>query len=717
MYLEMSLREDKEMVEGWNQDAKSILLFSGLFSATVAAALGPSLPDLVVNSQDVSSVYLEHIYEILASFNGSQPDFASINSELDVSSVPFQLVNSLWFLSLILSLTCALMAILLQQWARRYFMAIRQRGTLYSQARVREFLAEGVRNSGIAILVDIMRAFHHLSFMLFLGGLLVYFYYTDYSTFTIILFCSCSGAILYLLATILGILRENSPYYTPFSSILHRSFQLTLLSAFMIQSYLAGFSILGGTLGWTAASDRVEAVLGKLTPKGMEKATENSARQRSKDLDKRTLEWTFNSLNKDHEFERFFAGIPDFCNSRAVERADVHLRSLDDKQKLSRALTDLMHRTATSPLISESDRQRRIKICAKVIDAVPTLVSWSTLRHVFGVWEAFLVSVDFGRAVLRTGDDHNSDPRTVFCAQCITAIVIARAWVHDRVQDYRWIDLTTRFLTSDMKLWIYISQPTLQSHLEHRYRASLQIANLIFVTRAILQFYSQHRQVTSRDTFDISSKTLIELSSKIEVQGVSSDLQHEYCDLWNRLVSQARAEAQAAEDGTRSYTPKIAADILGHLRKVHIALHENTDASLSHISSDDNDHFSPLGSSYPLCSRTSPQAPSLINTDHNDTPLCAPQNATPADAAGATEGATPGPNVASSTPEPPSPPTNAHSRVEPEMENVQQSYGQAGTPPSIVIDSLLSSPSNAPVDQPLLQLRTPGLLLSDEDDA
>ena len=29
MYLEISLREDKETVDGWNQDAKSILLFVG----------------------------------------------------------------------------------------------------------------------------------------------------------------------------------------------------------------------------------------------------------------------------------------------------------------------------------------------------------------------------------------------------------------------------------------------------------------------------------------------------------------------------------------------------------------------------------------------------------------------------------------------------------------------------------------------------------------
>ncbi|KAH9016640.1 hypothetical protein EDB83DRAFT_2232451, partial [Lactarius deliciosus] len=176
----MSLKEDKEMVESWNQDAKSILLFSGLFSATVAAALGPSMPALTVSSQDVSATYLADIafelQAIQASLsNGSHPTGIRF-SPFFTFPEPFDLVNSLWFLSLIISLTCALLAILSQQWARRYLMAIRQRDAPHNQARIREFLAEGIQNSGIALLVDAMWASHQLSFMLFTLGLLVYFY-------------------------------------------------------------------------------------------------------------------------------------------------------------------------------------------------------------------------------------------------------------------------------------------------------------------------------------------------------------------------------------------------------------------------------------------------------------------------------------------------------------------------------------------------------------
>ncbi|KAH9016643.1 hypothetical protein EDB83DRAFT_2438527 [Lactarius deliciosus] len=682
MYLEMSLREDEEMVKGWHEDAKSILLFSGLFSATVAA-LGPNIPSLSVDSPPNPG-------------GGGANEIPFLDGS--VPPTPFELINSLWYTSLVISLTCALLAILLQQWARRYLMAVQQRGTLYNQARIREFLAEGIRDSGFAILVDVMWASHQISFLLFIVGLLVYFgsirgitgdrWQWHYVTFSVILIWSVLWLGLYLWASIAGILRRNSPYYTPLSSLMHRLPQLTLAP-------MAPYALTRYTTR-AAASNRVEEVL------RTRKAIEESAQELLQGLDSHTLKWTFNSLNQDHEFERFFAGIPDFCNSKAVKNPVRYLLDLNhDEQKLSQALAELMYRTVTSHLISEPARQQRIKICAKAINAVPTLASWPTLRRVFGEWEIFLGSVDFGGAVLRTGGDHNSDQCTVFCAQCIVAIVIARAQVHD----WSWINLTTQFLTSDMKLWVYLSQPTLQGYLERGYRAPLQIANLIFVTRTIVQFYSQHWQDTSQDTFDVASRTLIELSPNIDVRDVSPEMRHEYCDLWNELVRLARIEAQGL---TGSYTPKIAAHILGHLRRNHIVLHESTDASLSH-SSDDDDLSSPPGSSYPLCSiqnrLTPPQTPCLITTNHTpaDTPpprlsLSAPQNATPANAADATEGATAGLTVAPSTPKPPSSSLDARSLVK--TTNIQESRGQTGTPPSIVIDSLLLSPSDAPVVQP-----------------
>jgi hypothetical protein len=513
-------------------------------------------------------------------------------------------------------------------------MDVRQRRIPSTQARIREYLAEGIHESRIAVLVDVMRVCHQLSFVLFALGLTVYFRATDWTTFGIISSWFLIWSGLYLWMSTTAISRDNSPYRSPLSSIFYRFVQLIRLAG----------SITPGT--FTRRSTGVTALnshpsfLRRLSTEGMREAIEETVQKRSDDLDSRIVEWTFNSLTRDHEFERFFAAIPDFCDSRAVREPKFHLLALNDKQeRLSRTLFVWMYRTLTSHLISEPDRQQRIKIFTKVIEAVPTIVSWSTLQRVFKTWEGLLGSVDFGSAVLRTGGD-SDDPYTVFCAQCIVAIVIARAQVYDR----QCINLTTRFLASDLEVRVYSRQyrllllilikvsPILRGCLVHYHSALL--ANLIFITRIIFRFHSEH----SRDKlFDVSSRTLSELTSNIDVRLASSEMQHEFCGLWNELVHEARVQVQMqAHYHTGSYVQTISTDILRHLRKGYIALHETTDGSLFFTSIDDIALTLSPGSSYPSCSvqdhlPMSPQSSHLTAVDliyppSSRPPLLAPRD-------------------------------------------------------------------------------------------
>lgn len=246
-----------------------------------------------------------------------------------------------------------------------------------------------------------------------------------------------------------------------------------------------------------AALNSHRSLLRRLSPEAMREAMGESVQKYSEVLDSRILGWTFKSLTRDHKFERFFAGIPDFCSSKAVKDPKHLLLKLNDKQeKLSRVMFVWMYQTVTSHLISELARQQWIKIFTMVINAVPTIVSWTILHRVFKTWDGLLGSIDFGSVVLRTGG--NSDnPCTSFCAWCIVAIVIAR---HVQVYNGHCLNLTTQFLTLDMemrvfswyycllllisiKVWVGIS-PTLRDCLKHSHSAML--ANLIFITRTIL---------------------------------------------------------------------------------------------------------------------------------------------------------------------------------------------------------------------------------------
>jgi len=209
---------------------------------------------------------------------------------------------------------------------------------------------------------------------------------------------------------------------------------------------------------------------------------------------------------------------------------------------------------------------------------------------------------------LRSGGDRDRDSRTVFCARCIVAIVISRAQVYDD----RCFNLTTQFLSSDMEV-----SRTLPGCLAHSHSALL--ANLIFISRIIFQFHSEH----CRDKlFDVSSRTLSELSSNIDVRLVSSALQHEFCGLWNEFVHQEREESQA-QHRTGFYAPTISTDILRHLRKSYMALHEKV-----FTSADDIIPVSPPGS-YPLCvvqdhRHTCRQPPNLTIANLTNPPLSAP---------------------------------------------------------------------------------------------
>ncbi|KAF8265152.1 hypothetical protein EI94DRAFT_370118 [Lactarius quietus] len=125
MYMGMATEEDKKMAESWKDDADGILIFTGLFSAAVASLISVSIQDIRQNPQDTSNFYLSNIYRSMADPN--------ISSSLPASPPPFSppnyaiCVNALWFLSLVIGITCALLATLLQQWARRYLKVTQPR--------------------------------------------------------------------------------------------------------------------------------------------------------------------------------------------------------------------------------------------------------------------------------------------------------------------------------------------------------------------------------------------------------------------------------------------------------------------------------------------------------------------------------------------------------------------------------------------------------------
>ncbi|KAI9467266.1 hypothetical protein BJY52DRAFT_1077698, partial [Lactarius psammicola] len=126
-------------------------------------------------------------------------------------------VNVFWFLSLVLSLNCALSATLMQQWARRYQELAQRRGAVHKHGRMRAYILDGIGRFRMAQAVATMPTLLHISVFLFFAGLVEFLLpiYTTVAYTT--LGCVVVFALAYTILTVLPNIYHNCPYSTPLS--------------------------------------------------------------------------------------------------------------------------------------------------------------------------------------------------------------------------------------------------------------------------------------------------------------------------------------------------------------------------------------------------------------------------------------------------------------------------------------------------------------------
>ncbi|KAI0062743.1 hypothetical protein BV25DRAFT_1803647, partial [Artomyces pyxidatus] len=178
MYLAESKEEDKKIVENMTTHTNGVLVFTGLFGAIVAAFIVESYKQLQPDSGSMSVALLAQIsQQIAASSNGTHSP-APYPDTLD--SLPFRpsssalRVNILWFLSLSLSLSCALAATLMQQWVRRYISNVedaQRAGTVQNEGLIHAHLFLGLQSFRFKTAVEALPALLHASVILFFVGL------------------------------------------------------------------------------------------------------------------------------------------------------------------------------------------------------------------------------------------------------------------------------------------------------------------------------------------------------------------------------------------------------------------------------------------------------------------------------------------------------------------------------------------------------------------
>jgi hypothetical protein len=523
----------------------------------VASLISISLQDIQENPQDTSNFYLANIYQLLA-----DPDRPNISSSLPTSPPPFSpptyavWVNSLWFLSLVISITCALLATLLQQWARRYLKVTQTRFSLHKQARIRSFLAEGVEKSCLSMVVEALPTLVHVSLSLFFAGLVVFLWNVNLTIFKLVLSWIGVCTAFYGYITLIPMFLRDSPYYSPLTPLARPVVILLIyvVTALYVFLYTAVFCcslcwkrchgplrIFGHIFGWLIhVMDK-----SRMTPK-------EAALKVSSGIDTRAFMRTFDNLDEDHKLERFFSGLPGFYNSKVLKEP---LHGLDDQQKLRllEAVIRLLDRTFSSNLLPDQVKRQRADICANAIELVDTP-------------DAFPKIV----CRLASEDGYGRD-------QAIFSIVVARVQQHDDA----WFNLA-----SDQ---IGIPETVLRSHAAHG--DNLSFAILIYVTR------QQFCHIGDASWPSYAIRDVLEAASKFNVQDTSPDLQHEFCALWNQVVYKAQNDADW----------NISKRILKPIRHVYIRLHHDTNSApalFSASTSDSNDVLDTLYA-YPECNVTS----------------------------------------------------------------------------------------------------------------
>ncbi|KZV65223.1 hypothetical protein PENSPDRAFT_137431 [Peniophora sp. CONT] len=217
-YLRAMKDEDEARPKDWDGNTGSILTFTGLFAATVAAFVIEGYKSLSRDAGDQTVVLLTQL--LAATTNASSAQATTISSSDDFHApLSAVLANALWFISLVVALACALLATLVQQWSRDYVRDTKLRDTLdepiVSRALNHVYIRMGVDRYGMDGVVNLIVSLVHLAVILFAAGLLLFLFPID----AVVSWCTMSALSIfgsaYLVAGVLPIIDSSCPYRTP----------------------------------------------------------------------------------------------------------------------------------------------------------------------------------------------------------------------------------------------------------------------------------------------------------------------------------------------------------------------------------------------------------------------------------------------------------------------------------------------------------------------
>ncbi|KAJ3554740.1 hypothetical protein NM688_g2951 [Phlebia brevispora] len=224
---------DEEMVDDLTDDIDTLLVFAGLFSAIVTAFVVQSYQLLQPNNPQVTVQLLSLIAIRLGGPpNSTFEPFLNATAHTLPTSTSFQpsastvVINTLWFISLVLSLTSALLGMLVKQWCREYLKWNAVLAPARENVAVRQVRFEAWKRWKVPTLAAFVPALLEIALILFLSGVIFFLWTLQHIVaiiLTIIIGISLGVA---LVVTILPIQDRYCPYRSLTGWALFRVLQL-----------------------------------------------------------------------------------------------------------------------------------------------------------------------------------------------------------------------------------------------------------------------------------------------------------------------------------------------------------------------------------------------------------------------------------------------------------------------------------------------------------
>ncbi|KAJ7905231.1 hypothetical protein B0H13DRAFT_1551506, partial [Mycena leptocephala] len=209
IYVAEAEKYDKGLVESWKSDMDGMLIFvtptilmAGLFSASLTAFIIESYKTLIPDPGNSTVQLLAQIsQQLTAAANGST--FQASTSSQFIPPASSLICNALWFISLGLSLSCALVATLLEQWARDFIHRSDLRSAPLIRARIFSYLYYGLKRFNMHTVVELIPLLLHLALLFFFAGLVAFLIPVNIPMAVIVAFILAIVAGAYSVFTIL----------------------------------------------------------------------------------------------------------------------------------------------------------------------------------------------------------------------------------------------------------------------------------------------------------------------------------------------------------------------------------------------------------------------------------------------------------------------------------------------------------------------------------